>query len=116
MAPYRGGNLLLRAIHDLDILDKHNLILPVLSLPKVDAQIGGASISGCTFENVRGSPIRVVAENKVDSATVRPQITLGEGSELAGEELFPTLERLAQLVSDIVEAFAELLTGGGSKA
>jgi hypothetical protein len=31
-APYRGGNDGLRAIHDLDILDKHQLIVPTIAV------------------------------------------------------------------------------------
>ena len=31
MKPYRGGNIALRAIHDLDVTDKHRALLPVLS-------------------------------------------------------------------------------------
>ncbi|HEV2303151.1 MAG TPA: hypothetical protein VGR91_16410 [Stellaceae bacterium] len=30
LKPYRGGNALLRAIHDMDIADKHQALLPVL--------------------------------------------------------------------------------------
>ncbi len=31
MKPYKGGNIALRAIHDLDVTDKHQALLPVLS-------------------------------------------------------------------------------------
>ena len=31
MKPYSGGNIALRAIHDLDVTDKHHALLPVLS-------------------------------------------------------------------------------------
>jgi hypothetical protein len=31
MKPYNGGNIALRAIHDLDVTDKHHALLPVIS-------------------------------------------------------------------------------------
>jgi hypothetical protein len=31
MKPYKSGNIALRAIHDLDVTDKHQALLPVLS-------------------------------------------------------------------------------------
>ena len=41
--PYKAGNILLRAIHDLDIFDKHDALLPVIgamNLPIATIQIG----------------------------------------------------------------------------
>lgn len=31
MKPYKGGNISLRVIHDLDVTDKHRALLPILS-------------------------------------------------------------------------------------
>ena len=31
MKPYRGGNVALRAMHDIDVTDKHHALLPVIS-------------------------------------------------------------------------------------
>ncbi len=35
MKPYTGGNIALRAIHDLDVTDKHHALLPVLAAASV---------------------------------------------------------------------------------
>jgi hypothetical protein len=35
MKPYKGGNIALRAIHDLDVTDKHQALLPVLGAVSV---------------------------------------------------------------------------------
>jgi hypothetical protein len=35
LKPYNGGNIALRAIHDLDITDKHHTLLPILSAASV---------------------------------------------------------------------------------
>ena len=35
MKPYTGGNIALRAIHDLDVTDKHHTLLPVLAAASV---------------------------------------------------------------------------------
>lgn len=32
--PFKGGNLLLRSLHDLDVMDKHKIVLPFLGLPQ----------------------------------------------------------------------------------
>lgn len=35
-APYKGGNDGLRALHDLDILDKHQMIVPTIAVVSID--------------------------------------------------------------------------------
>ena len=44
LRPYRGGNLALRAIHDLDIRDKHQALIPVANV--VDAPGGTLMLGG----------------------------------------------------------------------
>ena len=38
LKPYTGGNIALRAIHDLDVTDKHHALLPVISGVKSSAR------------------------------------------------------------------------------
>src|SRR5688572_11387500 len=50
--PYRGGNDLLYGLHDLDILDKHRLlivVIAVVSLTGVYAQSDNVVFSNCTM-------------------------------------------------------------------
>jgi hypothetical protein len=35
-APYKGGNVGLRAVHDLDLLDKHQALIPTVSIVAMD--------------------------------------------------------------------------------
>lgn len=47
LKPYKGGNTKLRAIHDLDISDKHRALIPVANkFSPVDFKIGGNSFIG----------------------------------------------------------------------
>ena len=56
LKPYKGGNEALRAIHDLDIFDKHKTIIPCLGItdiPDLELFFNGESL--VSFENCRVS-------------------------------------------------------------
>jgi hypothetical protein len=90
--PYTGGNNLLRAIHDLDIRDKHINILVtrrdtndlILSYRLDEGPNPSISASGSNSHKFLDGP-------------------------LAGKPLIETLKELVQLVDSIIEAFARMV-------
>lgn len=120
--PYPDGNDNLRALHDLDILDKHRMVLPtypMLFIPKMIVDWGPGS--GVVFENVTlgpdlrfgipSIPRRVVFDV---APSLRTVLDVTAPKVLRGKPLFETLEHLHQLVASIIEAFESLLTSGNA--
>ena len=113
LKPFKGGNEALRAIHDLYLLDKHNDLIPTLSVgvQTQDLQFGGVHFSGNYFGLHDGLPL--VRMNGMGAAIMAPvplrlRAMFGAGQPFAREELVPALSGLADLVDGIVEAFAAL--------
>jgi hypothetical protein len=97
---YRNGNAALRAIHDLDIQDKHQSLIP-----------GVMTFASPAFKlhDADGTPnIEIVGD---PSAVYELRLIFPDDSALARQELVPTLHELVQLVTGIVEAFRSLPTG-----
>lgn len=103
--PYRGGNELLRALHDLDVMDKHQLIIPMGSQSRVKSfVVRGDSASvvmkeGVTISSgvyVSGGRNTKVLESKIDThilfAGTAP-------SPLSGRDVFGTLAEIAAFES-----------------
>jgi hypothetical protein len=105
--PCPTGNPHLRALHDLDITDKHALIVPI------------------THQNVikYGNIILRGSHNEYDMVDLRPkhmragpptvdyEIVLDGGQPLAFSELVSTLKGIAADVKGIIDALASLTTG-----
>jgi hypothetical protein len=92
--PYRGGNDDLRAIHDLDIIDKHTAIIPPQFQFETNVQF--------TYD-VNDPP------SGTGTATVAGELTFPAGTSLAGRKVLSTLEELVEMVHGIIEAFASLV-------
>jgi len=95
IAPYRGGNELLRAIHDLDIEDKHTALLETQKT--IDFEVSGSY----DVTNPRQSEI----SHEVRSI----QHCFREGSPLQGQPVIESLRKLHQEVERVVEAFRALV-------
>jgi hypothetical protein len=93
--PYRGGNELLRAIHDLDIEDKHKAL--ILTGTSRNIEIRGAY----NVDDPQSGNFSVIAH---DINFIFP-----EASPLAGREVVQTLKDSMELVNGILEAFASLV-------
>lgn len=96
--PYRGGNLDLRALHDLDIQDKHRAIIPVsnfITTPQI--QIVG------DFPDVR---VELVQGSEAEVSYVFP-----DDAPLAGEEINASLERLEAVVLGLIVEFEATVPG-----
>lgn len=90
-APYRDGNERLRAIHDLDIEDKHTALL--ITQRDADLKISYQIGMGAT------PPI------SVDGTTIAHYFLT---APLTGLPLIQTLKELVELINEILEAFARL--------
>lgn len=96
LAPYKGGNERLRAIHDLNIRDKHTAIIET----KKDANF---RVSGKVVVTVAAErqPVPIILQDI--------QHSFWSGSPLADLPLIKTLEELVELVESILEAFRGLV-------
>jgi hypothetical protein len=94
LKPYRGGNAALRAIHDLDIQDKHSAL--VFAKTRVAIPI-------ISKLNDDGTPHISFPRNP--RATWKVTVIFPPGSVLAGQEIIPTLHQLVELALGVVEAF-----------
>ena len=97
-APYKGGNTELRAIHDLDIHDKHKALLPTLGV------LGG--FSARYIPQPDGPP-------KAEIKTGPFQLFMPKDTSLGGREAVETLEVLVQTATGVVEAFERLFVPAG---
>jgi len=98
LKPYREGNAALRAIHDLDIQDKHQMLIPAFMT------VASPILSRWDDD---GTPnLTVVGDPNLPSEI---SLTFPVGP-LEGAEILPTLEQLVELVNGIVEAFGALVS------
>ena len=94
--PYKEGNILLRAIHDIDIMDKHVNIIPIVQF---------VENKGHTRTIDRGKTVRkIVSLEKLNPVFLFPDTTA-----LAGRPLFETLEEMVELIISILEAFSAII-------
>ncbi len=106
-----GGNNLLRALHDLDITDKHRLIVTTATFSRVSHSHPDETAtvrSYCAMVGDRVVMSFALANVADEQAQITTAITFGNGQPFDGEPIVPTLRQLANLVSEIVEAFAGL--------
>jgi hypothetical protein len=97
LKPYKGGNIALRALHDLDVQDKHHTLIAAaafMTSPEVMADTSD-------FPNVK---IKLVEGSAPSVGIVFPN-----DSHLAGQEIIPTLHELTELVEGILKSFASLV-------
>ena len=95
LQPWIGGNFLLRAIHDLDIQDKHQSIIPV-PLSFAGPVFRLHDLDGTWNPTIIGDP---------NAASSEVMVVFPDNCALAGKELIPTLRALAELINGIIDAF-----------
>ena len=99
LKPYRQGNVELRAIHDLDVLDKHRELLPEPGILP-----GGVKSFEPTGPLVDGQrPIRWIPMQFTDIAYAFPS-----DSVLTGRPIIHVLKELVELCEGVLESFATL--------
>ena len=97
--PHRGGNIALRALHDLANRDKHHTLIPTAfnaASPVFD--FGEDPMK-------RAWPPKIVGDSTAASDT---RVTFPPENIFAGEEVVPTLQKLVDLTVGIVKEFAML--------
>ncbi len=97
LQPYKGGNLMLRAVHDLDIQDKHRALIPHLTVISTGAighrpKVEGDYSQGIVF---------------VPDLSVPPKATFNFPKNCASPEteIIPTLWNMHATVADAVARF-----------
>ena len=121
LKPYRGGNLALRAVHDLDIQDKHQALIPVANF--VEAP-GGTMMIGGRANLIPNWESKVTHDGQVlvmmpvmgnlslgDEIAAKFALIFGENDVLAGREVVEALHSLMELVAGIVKSFETLCAG-----
>jgi 3-hydroxymyristoyl/3-hydroxydecanoyl-(acyl carrier protein) dehydratase len=98
-APYRGGNNHLRAIHDLDIQDKHSSVLETEKTMNIHLE-GSYNIDDLKENSL-----------SLDGSTIQHHFP--KDSPLAGLLVVETLKELVELVSGILDAFSSMVERGG---
>lgn len=107
MQPYTGGNMLLRALHDLDNANKHELI--IVTQPQTTIghmRVGNAVFTDCAIGEmyIQGHPAPIMSD-------VRTDLIFGYAKPLAGVKVLPTLHNFAQMTDGIIQSFAALFLG-----
>jgi hypothetical protein len=125
LKPYRGGNLSLRAIHDLDIQDKHQALIPVANV--VEAP-GGILVWGGHPNKIPDWQSRVTHDGQIlvmmpavgnlaigDEIAASFTLAFAETEPMAGREVIEALQELAELVAGILETFKAHCEGSDDK-
>lgn len=111
LRPYPGGNDVLRGIHELDIIDKHQALLPLVG--QIRHPGGGAVTPG---EITPGSvPVQGFLpprpDLKLGVSVVDFRLVFPNQGPFEGRELLPTLEDLIKDFAGVVDAFETLSLG-----
>jgi hypothetical protein len=117
LAPTPSGNPMLAALHQLDIVDKHRLILPVACTMDVEVQVGGfEDMPVVTARGVTEPPERtscfIPAPAGYESGVAHDFSFTGDiifpaDTPLAGRPCVEALYELSGIVADIVMAFEQ---------
>lgn len=119
LEPQMAEGQALRAVHDLDITDKHKTVLPVTFFGGLlDLQIMSGNQMMMTLLGVRRGPlydsmnvlnIPAVSNVKIGQEFDAPvEVRMPEGGFAQYESLVPTLQQLTQLVEGMVKTFDAL--------
>jgi hypothetical protein len=111
---YGGGSNLLRSLHELDIIDKHQLIIPMASalfaqkISIITPEGGRSENVFCTYH--AGSGWRFSKGTIIETEGIEPRLFFPHDmpSDIQGRNLFEILEDLLKLVSEVIMRFCEL--------
>ncbi len=123
LKPYAGGNEALRAIHDLDIQDKHKepiAILSAVTTPPFKLWLGEHSASIPAWNSgvkdghclIMMPPcLNIPVGSEIPSSF---QFTFSKTNVFPGEAVIPWLHSLLELSARVIEAFKTLCLGNES--
>lgn len=100
-SPYRGGNVALRGLHELNIQDKHTLLAPTdfMFQTRISVPIEDGALQ--------------VAKGQINYDPDSVKLVFPDNTAFSGDEVVPTLKNLVELVHSIVEAFSALVAARG---
>ncbi len=115
--PHRGngGNAAICAIHDLDILDKHRLIIAVSNIAQINrivVGLRGNSMMGARpnfpFARLKDGEVLVSTLADLNTAIGEEieatyQVVFGIGQPLAGDAVIPTLRLISNYVESVIK-------------
>jgi len=115
LQPYPGGCFGIWELHQMDITDKHKLILPAnhaAHIERLKIEVGNSSLNfrNCRFifeERLILARAPPGTQIKLDKH-VKPgvEITFAEGFPFAGKPIVPTLRQASKFISEIINVFA----------
>jgi hypothetical protein len=115
--PENGRDERLWSFNSLDNLDKHNLIIPavsVISVNHINARIGTNVMENCGIGGDAARPINMIRSVAPIAIQNNFQTTVavrfGQGSALENEPVIPTLMQIAQIVGEALGAFERHIT------
>jgi hypothetical protein len=119
LQPYKGGNIALRSIHDMDIADKHQALLPVIGA--VSAPVGTIIFSGNEFQLPPistlfkdGQIIMGLPASQIPLGTELPAkffLAFGEGDGFGNRPVIECLHDLSKTTTDVLFTLAALRPG-----
>ncbi|MFO1238665.1 MAG: hypothetical protein U1F24_16935 [Alphaproteobacteria bacterium] len=100
--PYTGGNVALRAVHDLDIRDKHTMV--------IEAQLSSEVLVSANYDidNPLAGQCEVLVRHE--------RFLFSADTVLSGQDIVPTLKTLVDEIERIIESFAHLISFGEAGA
>jgi hypothetical protein len=126
LEPYEdGAGYMLRAIHDLDIIDKHQLLIPVVHCVNIpytsfsshfsDDQIF-LKLRSTHFDRVKDGTVLCYTPitdeiNVGQNLKFTFEITFGDGQSLEGQPIIPQLYEVTSFIARIIENFEALCLG-----
>jgi hypothetical protein len=113
LQPYPGDTPLFRAIHDLDIMDKHGQLVPIMYgaiLP--DLAVAGNFFYGVQIELRNGQNVfdlPATPDNQIGQEfSISPEFRFPREGPFPRQPLLTVLQTLCTEVDEVVEKFAEL--------
>jgi hypothetical protein len=112
--PYKAGNYMLWALHQLNIIDKHKLLVPVVQATRlvgVDFDAGSNRFRGMSFGIHNGRITDLISgtgEIKIHNYGMPTfEILFERGLPMENQSVIPTLWQFANVVSGVVEKFED---------
>lgn len=110
LKPYKGGNVALRGLHDLDVTDKHKLIIPAAYEKSAALYYGKEPRPEFPEDFCPKCDTNVDYRDKSATICWRGSLTFDSTSPFAGDEVVPTLHRLTDKVAAIINNFRAVLS------
>jgi hypothetical protein len=116
--PYKDGNYNIWALHQLDVTDKHRLVLPVLAVTRLNGfcaiDENNNRMCNCSARVERNGFINMIKTSAKMSITVpgEPEFMLFFDKEqpFEGQPVINTLNNLVETVANTIESFRSFVT------